>query len=166
MKRVFLLISGTLVALLAAGALITHGRDRTQAASGATTPTISGNAHQAMRVVRNQSGLSLAIDDVIVGSDRITVLYKVTGVSPIDFSQINANPVFAREGPTLLTITVDGVVLRPLGGTTGGETQSSTISGEESLHWTGGRPRHFHIVVGRIMGDTRANFVADFDLEK
>jgi len=171
-KIMFPSVVGGATALLLAAVMLTGvdggnvaARAQTATLSVASTAPTAGIVRKVARTIRSQTGKGLVIQDVVIGVNRLTIHYKATGISPIDFSNINADPTLAAQGPTLLRVAVDGRMLRTIEGTTSGETQSSTILGEEVLQWSGGVPHHFSVVVARIMGDRQAAFATDFDLK-
>ena len=110
--------------------------------------------------VVNAQGNHLTIGNVIVTSDRLTIQYRATGTS---FDAEGLSP--AGQPPTQLSVTVDGKALTPLEGNVGGDPQNPFVTGDFSWRWSGGTPRHIHLVVTRILGDPNANWVADFDLQ-
>jgi len=108
----------------------------------------------------NAQGNHLNIGNVIVTSDRLTVQYRATGTS-FDAEGLSA----AGQPPTQLSVTVDGKVLTPVEGSVGGDPQNPFVTGDFSWRWSGGTPRHIHLVVTRILGDPNENWVADFDVQ-
>jgi hypothetical protein len=124
---------------------------------------VQGVHHHLSVLLTNAAGKQLAIDDVVVGTDRITVLFHATGVKSIPFSQLAQDPLYQTEPPTLIQVLVDGASLVPIDAQTEGE-QGGTRWGYIVVGWAGGTPHHVHISVERIEGDLQAKWVADSDL--
>ena len=143
-------------AVIVAGGLVVVDRLRAGSAPRATPPTVALWAGQD---VVNAQGNHLFIGKVIVAADRLTIQYRATG-SAFNSQGLSA----AGQPPTQLLMTVDGKALIPLDGSVGGDPQNPFVTGDFSWRWSGGTPRHIHLVVTRILGDPQANWVADFDL--
>jgi len=125
--------------------------------------TVPGAHHNLSLASTNAAGKQLTIDDVVVGTDRITVLFHATGVKSIPFSQLTQDPLYQTEPPTLIQVVVDGAALVPIDAQTEGE-QGGTRWGYIVVRWAGGTPHHIHISVERIEGDLQAKWVVDSDL--
>lgn len=124
---------------------------------------LQGEHHRVGRDLGHVDGRDLVVDDVVVGVDRIAIRYHATGIQPVEFAHINDNPVFAKEGATLITARADGQQLIPFEGSTSGERGSSDITGEMVFRWKGGPVHHLEISISRIMGDEHAAWSTAFD---
>lgn len=124
---------------------------------------VQGQHYRLARDLGRNAGRDLVIDDVVVGTDRIAVRYHATGIQPVGFENIKDNPIFAAEGPTLITAMADGKLLIRVDSSTSGEQGSSSVRGEIVFRWQGGPVHHLGITFSRIMGDELAAWTTTVD---
>ena len=147
-----------LALLIALGVAVLHQRSiGSSSAQGTSTPIYLWSGED----FANARGQHLRLGYVTVRSDRLTIQYRATGVSFDSGGWIDPS----GQPPTLITATADGKLLTPMEGSVGGDPQNPFVTGDFTWRWSGGSPRHIHLVVTRILGDADANWVADFDLQ-
>ena len=145
------------LALIVAGVIVLRDRFGTGSSERTTPQTVTLWSGED---VVNAHGNHLNIGNVIVTADQLTIQYRATGTS------FNAEGLSAAgQPPTQLSATVDGKALTPMDGSVGGDPQNPFVTGYFTWRWSGGTPRHIHLVVTRILGDPSASWVTDFDLE-
>jgi hypothetical protein len=124
---------------------------------------VQGAHHRVDRDLGSIDGRDLVIVDVVVGTDRVAVRYHASGIQPVQFEHINDNPLFAREGPTLITAEADGRSLNRYEGTESSEVGNSAIQGEIVFLWQGAQLHRLNLSFVRLMGDEHARWTATFD---
>jgi hypothetical protein len=147
-----------LALLMALGVAVLHQRGiGSSSAQGTSTPTYLWSGED----FANAHGQHLSLGYVIVGSDRLTIQYRATGISFDSGGGIDPS----GQPPTLISATADGKLLTPMEGSVGGDPHTPIVTGDFTWRWSGGNPRQIHQVVTRILGDPNANWVADLELQ-
>ncbi len=156
------------VTIMVIGAAVVYTQSGSRSQPGASLSPedrygVQGIHHRVARDLGPIDGRDLVIDDVVVGTDLIDVRYHATGTQMIKFQQINDNPVFAREGPTLTRAIADGKSLLRYEGNEQSELGSSAVRGNMVFRWQGEAVHHLQISIVRIMGDEHATWTTSFD---
>jgi hypothetical protein len=121
---------------------------------------VQGEHQHAYRDLGSTNVRHLVIDDVVVGTDRIGVLYHATGIKAV---HAGGNPIFMQEGATLMTATSDGESLIRYEDSDVCQVGTSTVRGEMVFAWRGGRVHRLQISVFSIAGDDHTTWATTFD---
>lgn len=121
---------------------------------------VQGDDHRVVRDLGSTNGRDLVIDDVVIGTDRIAVVYHASGIKAVHTYD---NPAFAREGATLVTMSADGKSLIRYEDSDSCTTGSSAVRGAMVFRWQGGPVHHLQIWISSILGDGHATWTTIFD---
>jgi hypothetical protein len=121
---------------------------------------VQGDDHRVVRDLGSTNGRDLVIDDVVIGTDRIAVVYHASGIKAVHTFD---NSIFAREGATLMTMTADGKSLIRYEDSDSCMAGSSAVRGAMVFRWQGGPVHHLQIWITSIVGDDHATWTTVFD---
>lgn len=129
---------------------------------------VQGEHHPVHRDLgMTPDGRDLVIDDVIIGVDRIAILYHATGIQSTmprgEQSPTFINPAFGLEGPTLIRATADGNTLQQMDGSQGGQSGMATMTGNAVYRLDRPVIHHLDISIVRILGDEKATWTTAID---